>query len=815
MLDQVLQNKEFLGRDGFYWWIGQIPKEGVWTTNTSGVPLEDNSDVEGFGERYKVRIMGSHLDGWESKSGTEDPDITDEDLPWAVVMYPVTAGGGPGASFQSSNLTQGTFVFGFYLDGKDGQQPVIMGTFGYNDRNQVSPNSPSFAPITGFTSSGWITDGIPSYAFKTYPGGTFSDNYSSDFSINLAELYSESVNLNTYEFGAFKALEDGKKVKPIAVPSDCKIGLSGIQLQIKEVIQKIEKAKKSVYDYRSALATNISDIKKFIDDKILEGAKLIAGGVKWVITLIEKEVVKKVNDVAKKTYNLLMPNEQPAMKEAMETASDVIACVFKKIIDALLGMIISFLTGMIDKTINTAECLVNNFLGGLFAKLAGLVDGAVSQAFDAIMSVVDGITGIVDGALSIAGGALKIINDVLSFLSCEENPECPTVDEWSVWDGGSGGFLGDVNGLIDKITSFTGNVTDSIDLDSFDFSFDIDELFDAASCDVGPRVCGPPTVNFHGPGQGANINLVVSEFGSIVAGDVISSGFGYDNLKSYSKVVDDCNTGSGGVIRPVFGGTLPDGTPIARGTAGNGIGSPTVPDVDVRDPNGNPTVGIVDIIIVRPGKNYLPSPNGSEGGDGRVWKNPEDTVVKKPDGTYEPTIPPGYEVPVEPGDEVTIPPGTKTETDTGQTIVGGIPTIIENDSTFTTPPYTLVKPEQLYPSSNTGQYPAILYLCDIIIENTGINYQEGDEIVIEPNSGAIAVPKFDGFGRVVDIKIIQGGEGFTDRPSVFIKSDRGVNSILIPKFCIDRLGENDLDKLTPELQDKVISIVDCVGKFDA
>lgn len=796
MLDQVLQNKEFIGRDGFYWWIGQIPKEEVWKKNTSGVPLNDNSDVEGFGERYKVRIMGSHLDGWESKSGTEDPDITDEDLPWAVVMYPVTAGGGPGASFQSSNLTQGTFVFGFYLDGKDGQQPVIMGTFGYNDRNQVSPNSPSFTPITGFTSSGSITDGIPSYAFKTYPGGTFSDNYSSDFSINLGELYSESVNLNTYEFAAFSQLEDGKKVKPVAVPSDCKSGLSGIQLQIKEVIQKIEKAKKSVYDYRSALATNISDIQKFIDDKILEGAKLIAGGVKWVITLIEKEVIKKINDVAKKTYNLLMPNEQPAMKEAMETASDIIACVFKKIIDALLGMIISFLTGMIDKTINTAECLVNNFLGGLFAKLAGLVDGAVSQAFGAITSVVDGIAGIADGALSIAGGALKIINDVLSFLSCEENPECPTVDEWSVWDGGSGGFLGDVNGLIDKITSFTGNVTDSIDLDSFDFSFDIDELFDAASCDVGPRACGPPTVNFHGPGQGANINLVVSEFGSIIAGDVISSGFGYDNLKSYSKVVDDCNTGSGGVIRPVFGETLPDGTPII-------------------DPNGNPTVGIVDIIIVRPGKNYLPSPNGSEGGDGRVWKNPEDTVVRKPDGTYEPTIPPGYEVPVGPGDEVTIPPGTKTETDTGQTIVGGIPTIIENDSTFTTPPYTLVKPEQLYPSSNTGQYPVILYLCDIIIENTGINYQEGDEIVIEPNSGAIAVPKFDGFGRVVDIKITQGGEGFTDRPSVFIKSDRGVNSVLIPKFCIDRLGENDLDKLTPGLQDKVISVVDCVGKFDA
>ena len=33
-----------------------------------------------------------------------------------------------------------------------------------------------------------------------------------------------------------------------------------------------------------------------------------------------------------------------------------------------------------------------------------------------------------------------------------------------------------------------------------------------------------------------------------------------------------------------------------------------------------------------------------------------------------------------------------------------------------------------------------------------------------------------------------------------------------PKFCIDRIGIDDLER-NPQLQDKVISVVDCVGKI--
>ena len=90
MLDQGLFKNHFVGRDGFIWWIGQIADENTWKANIPGFPAPTNESTEGesigFGERYKVRIMGYHT--------AAPSELTDEELPWATVMYPITAGGG-------------------------------------------------------------------------------------------------------------------------------------------------------------------------------------------------------------------------------------------------------------------------------------------------------------------------------------------------------------------------------------------------------------------------------------------------------------------------------------------------------------------------------------------------------------------------------------------------------------------------------------------------------------------------------------------------------------------------------------------------
>ena len=50
---------------------------------------------------------------------------------------------------------------------------------------------------------------------------------------------------------------------------------------------------------------------------------------------------------------------------------------------------------------------------------------------------------------------------------------------------------------------------------------------------------------------------MVSAGGEILGGVVISPGIGFVPGKSYIKVYDDCGTGKGAVIKPVFGPVQP------------------------------------------------------------------------------------------------------------------------------------------------------------------------------------------------------------------------------------------------------------------
>jgi phage baseplate assembly protein gpV len=69
--------------------------------------------------RIKVRIYGIHTDNVI--------DISDDDLPWAQVVAPITEGG-TNAFGNNLGLLPGAQVFGVFLDGTDSQMPLILGS---------------------------------------------------------------------------------------------------------------------------------------------------------------------------------------------------------------------------------------------------------------------------------------------------------------------------------------------------------------------------------------------------------------------------------------------------------------------------------------------------------------------------------------------------------------------------------------------------------------------------------------------------------------------------------------------------------------
>ena len=89
-------NNYFMGQDGFNWFVGVV---------------EDRDDPEKAG-RVKVRCLGYH--------SADTQKIPMEDLPWASVMMPVTAGANSGIGFSPHFLLEGTWAVSYtHLDAAD------------------------------------------------------------------------------------------------------------------------------------------------------------------------------------------------------------------------------------------------------------------------------------------------------------------------------------------------------------------------------------------------------------------------------------------------------------------------------------------------------------------------------------------------------------------------------------------------------------------------------------------------------------------------------------------------------------------------
>ena len=141
----ALFNSGFLG-SSFNWWVGQIADDSTWRDNMLPGKHQGKDEVPGWGRRYKVRIIGLH--------DKEEESIPSDQLPWAQVMYPITAGGGQTNASETSSLRQGNFVFGFFLDGQDQQVPVIMGILGNNSQTalatKIGTTKQNFAATSGY-----------------------------------------------------------------------------------------------------------------------------------------------------------------------------------------------------------------------------------------------------------------------------------------------------------------------------------------------------------------------------------------------------------------------------------------------------------------------------------------------------------------------------------------------------------------------------------------------------------------------------------------------------------------------------------------
>jgi hypothetical protein len=83
--------------------------------------VEDRDDPSQLG-RVKVRIIGHHT------ADKSDGGIPTDTLMWAYPMMPITSASVNGIGQTPLGVVEGSWVFGFFRDGENAQDPVIMGS---------------------------------------------------------------------------------------------------------------------------------------------------------------------------------------------------------------------------------------------------------------------------------------------------------------------------------------------------------------------------------------------------------------------------------------------------------------------------------------------------------------------------------------------------------------------------------------------------------------------------------------------------------------------------------------------------------------
>lgn len=134
--------------------------------------VEDVNDPMQMG-RVRVRCFNYH-------SGDTN-DIPTEDLPWATCILPVTSAGSSGVGVSSTGLVPGSWVMGFFRDGTELQDPVVIGSIASISTEFPSGVNSGFADPNGFFPLSLGTD-MPGHSSSLGYGS--SDSYQSIANMN-------------------------------------------------------------------------------------------------------------------------------------------------------------------------------------------------------------------------------------------------------------------------------------------------------------------------------------------------------------------------------------------------------------------------------------------------------------------------------------------------------------------------------------------------------------------------------------------------------------------------------------------------------
>jgi len=573
MIENNLLQSNFLGRDGFRWWIGQIPPSKSWL-------LQFKKRPEAWGNRVRVRIMGYHPQNTS--------ELKDEDLPWATVILPTNNGTGKAGFKKPIRVKAGDIVIGFFLDGDNAQQPVIFGSIA-NSRYVVNSKTESpFVPFSG-------------YSPETEPGNkTIVKNETGDDS---QDTESPVVNLDKQKVEQLKETT-GKEYRSTSSAVGKCVSLAGTDAQTEmqtEIKNSVEEVKGATGNQRAKIIAETSKkltgiSNSFTGDLTKKAASTLGGklnsGLKRKYTEVYNVVLlaTKNTAIAKKAGTAA----QAAMLGPVANLQKKLPCVIESVGNSMLPDVTSLLTSLLDNVVNFTPCIADQFSGAIFNKVISGIGDALGPELGGVGKILYGFDMISD----LRGKAEGLLG-IQEAIKCVA-PATAEVES-SIWCLGKGPM--NMPGVAGEAIMSLANAAQSLQeaagapggiaaglLGQFDF-LNPGVSTEGFSSILGECYTGPPlnckgmqVKIFGSDGQGSIAEPIIGalvgdalaqQTGSLIGIKLTNPGQGY-TVPPLVEITDNCNRGYGANARAII-------------------------DYDPQSPTYQQ---VTDIYIVTPGENY-------------------------------------------------------------------------------------------------------------------------------------------------------------------------------------------------------------------
>jgi hypothetical protein len=595
MIDESLLKSNFLGRDGFRWWIGQIPP---------AESMDKQINKDGWGNRTKVRILGYHP--------YDDGELPNEELPWAQILLSTTDGSGASNMATNHKIRPGDIVFGFFLDGDNAQIPVISGVFGRTDEVPTTTYTSPFVPFTGYTDR--IENDGSKVKINEQNGQT---NTVQESPVHLPPATANSINQIAYSSVI------GDNVYFATAQTDSK--MNKISTELENAIKYLQ----NIQSYPNVAQEWINTKKEKLCEEITKKIQGITTEIiSGVVNDSYEQLIPSLNAGTELLYDAVFQPTliatgststahsagaaaQNATIKPVEELQKLIPCLIASIIEAIGDLLGDMVCSLLDNVANFVSCVIDQFLGGMLNSIINLITSGMESILGAL-SILLSFTGFDLGA-SIRQSVAGLLGIPLSINCGEELGDLSdNVSKWSIGSGAQPSSSFDVNNILnlantanaiasDPASALSGLASVVGPLDFLSPNISVPNVQGVlSSCYAGlPLSLLPPSINiFGGGGSGASASPV---FGSIK---------GEGNNRTASVIGAIVTSGGSGYTNPPFI-TLDDNTNKGYGFSGKTI------------LKGDKVVGV---IVNSPGENYqvgnqpissdIPGTGGSTGGTG-------------------------------------------------------------------------------------------------------------------------------------------------------------------------------------------------------